>query len=76
MSHETLKKELKITFYDSFRAGFDIDIKEDLVLAYEYLKIFNLRNTETYNFLKKNLKLSLLKINTYNNRDFKLIEKE
>jgi len=64
------KKGLKIAIYDSFRAGFDVDVKQDLILAYEYLKIFNLKNTNVYKFLKNNLNLSSLKINTNNNRDF------
>lgn len=55
------KNDLKIAIYDSFRAGFDIDIKQDLVLAYQYLKIFGLEKTETHNFLKKNLNLSVKK---------------
>ncbi|MFX1587219.1 MAG: hypothetical protein ACFFC1_03605 [Promethearchaeota archaeon] len=63
---------LKVAVYDSFRAGFDIDIKQDLVLAYEYLKILNLTNTETYKFLKQNLKVSLFKRNLRDNRDFEL----
>jgi len=65
----------KIAIYDSFRAGFDIDIKQDLVLAYEYLKIFNLTDTLTFRFLKKNLKLKLQKINE-NNREFRVIEED
>ena len=67
---------LKVAVYDSFRAGFDIDLKQDLVLAYEYLKILNLTNTETYKFLKQNLKISLLKRNLRDNRDFELRELE
>lgn len=66
----------KIAIYDSFRAGFDIDIKQDLVLAYIYLKIFNLKQTETYLFLKKNLKLTLKKVNLHNNRAFKFLKKK
>ena len=70
------EKEIeKIAIYDSFRAGFDIDLKQDLVLSYEYLKIFNLTNTKTFHFLKNNLKLTLQKINGNNNREFKIIEK-
>jgi 2-phospho-L-lactate guanylyltransferase (CobY/MobA/RfbA family) len=65
----------KIAIYDSFRAGFDIDIKQDLVLAYEYLKIFNLKDTEVFKFLKCNLKLSIKKINANNNRTFRITEK-
>ena len=60
-----------IAVYDSFRAGFDIDIPEDLLLAYEYLKIFNLKQTNTYKFLSHNLKSSLRKENATNNRKFK-----
>ncbi|MEJ2251121.1 MAG: hypothetical protein P8Y70_13870 [Candidatus Lokiarchaeota archaeon] len=62
---------LKISIYDSIRAGFDIDIKKDLVLAYEYLKIFNLTNTETYRFLHKHLDVYIQKGNPSNNREFK-----
>ena len=65
----------KIAIYDSFRAGFDIDIKHDLVLAYEYLKILNLTPTHTFKFLKKNLKLTLQKKAVNNNREFKIIKK-
>lgn len=65
----------KIAIYDSFRAGFDIDIKQDLVLAYEYLKIFNLKRTKTFLFLKNNLKLTIQKRNADNNREFKITEK-
>jgi 2-phospho-L-lactate guanylyltransferase (CobY/MobA/RfbA family) len=65
----------KLIIYDSFRAGFDIDVKQDLVLAYEYLKIFNLKNTEAFKFLKNNLKLSLKKRNANNNRTFDIIDK-
>jgi 2-phospho-L-lactate guanylyltransferase (CobY/MobA/RfbA family) len=64
----------EIAIYDSFRAGFDIDIKQDLVLAYEYLKIFKLNNTEVFRFLKSNLKVSLKKVNANNNRKFELTE--
>jgi len=66
----------KIVIYDSFRAGFDLDIKQDLVLAYEYLKIFNLKDTEVFNFLKNNLKLSLKKKNVNDNRTFELLERK
>ena len=62
----------KIAVYDSFRAGFDIDIKQDLVLGYEYLKILNLRDTEVFKFLENNLKLALKKSKTSNNRIFKI----
>ncbi len=66
----------RISMYDSFRAGFDVDIKQDLVLAYEYFKIFNLTNTNTFKFLKKNLKLSIRKKDVSNNRNFKLVEEK
>jgi len=59
---------LKVAIYDSFRAGFDIDIKQDLVLAYQYLKILGLDKTETYKFLKENLNLSIIKKNLKDNR--------
>ncbi|MFX1375862.1 MAG: hypothetical protein ACFFA0_08630 [Promethearchaeota archaeon] len=66
----------KLVIYDSFRASFDIDVKQDLVLAYEYLKLFNLKNTEVFKFLQKNLKFSLKKRNANNNRTFDIIEKK
>lgn len=54
------KKKLKqIVLYDSFRAGFDADLKEHVILGYQYLKIFNLTDTETYKFLKLNLQESI-----------------
>ena len=62
------KINLKIAIYDSFRAGFDIDIKQDLVLAYQYLKIFGLEETETHKFLKKNLPLNIVKKSPKDNR--------
>jgi 2-phospho-L-lactate guanylyltransferase (CobY/MobA/RfbA family) len=65
-----------IVIYDSFRAGFDLDIKQDLVLAYEYLKIFNLRDTEVFKFLKNNLKLSIKKKNANDNRNLELLERK
>ena len=66
------ERNLKYSVYDSFRAGFDIDIKQDLLLGYEYLKLFNQNNTETFKFLKNNLKLVLQKRNLKNNRQFKI----
>ncbi|MFX1258723.1 MAG: hypothetical protein ACFFAN_12755 [Promethearchaeota archaeon] len=69
------EKGIKIAIYDSFRAGFDIDIKQDLILAYEYLKIFDLKDREMYFFLKNNLKLTLQKKNINNNREFKITKK-
>ncbi|MHA1804265.1 MAG: hypothetical protein ACTSU4_06970 [Promethearchaeota archaeon] len=65
----------KIAIYDSFRAGFDIDIKQDLVLAYEYLKLFNLTHTRTYKLLEK-FRFSLQKANSKDNRKFSIIEKK
>lgn len=62
------KARLQVAVYDSFRAGFDIDIKQDLVLAYQYLKIFGLERTETHNFLKENLNLGVLKKSLKDNR--------
>jgi 2-phospho-L-lactate guanylyltransferase (CobY/MobA/RfbA family) len=70
--NEANKRNLKLTLYDSFRAGFDIDIKQDLVLAYEYLKIFHLTDTYTYKFLKNNLKLSIQKKSVTDNRNFEI----
>jgi 2-phospho-L-lactate guanylyltransferase (CobY/MobA/RfbA family) len=68
------EKRLKVAVYDSFRAGFDIDIKQDLILAYEYLKIFDLKETETFKFLKKNLTIKLRK-DAVNNRKLEIKEK-
>ncbi|MHA1471587.1 MAG: hypothetical protein ACTSQW_00650 [Promethearchaeota archaeon] len=65
-------RNLKVSVYDSFRAGFDIDIKQDLLLGFEYLKIFELTKTETFQFLQKNLKLTIQKRNIKNNREFKI----
>ena len=65
-------RNLNISVYDSFRAGFDIDIKQDLLLGFEYLKIFDLTETETFKFLKNNLKLVLHKKSLKNNREFKI----
>lgn len=76
LNNASKKKIHKKVIYDSFRAGFDLDIKQDLVLAYEYLKIFNLRDTEVFNFLKNNLKLTLKKKNANDNRTFELFEKK
>jgi 2-phospho-L-lactate guanylyltransferase (CobY/MobA/RfbA family) len=66
----------RVYIYDSFRAGFDIDIKQDLLVGYEYLKIFNLTHTEVYKFLRNNLKLSLKKKNADNNRNFEIIKEK
>jgi len=63
---------LKFAIYDSFRAGFDIDLKQDLILAFEYLKIFNLENSQTYQFLKNNLKITLYKKDVNDNRRFEI----
>ena len=70
--NDAQKRNLKVSVYDSFRAGFDIDIKQDLLLGFEYLKIFELTETETFKFLQKNLKLTLQKRNIKNNREFKI----
>ena len=61
-----------ISIYDSFRASFDVDIKQDLLLAHNYLKVFNLTHTETYKFLQENLKLTLRKVNIEDNRKFEI----
>lgn len=63
----------KIAIYDSFRAGFDVDVIQDLILTYDYLKIFNLMHTEVFKFLKVNLKLSFKKVDGNNNRHFQII---
>ena len=70
--NDAKSRNLKISVYDSFRAGFDIDIKQDLLLGFEYLKIFNLTASETFKFLKNNLKLVLQKRSVKNNRAFKI----
>jgi 2-phospho-L-lactate guanylyltransferase (CobY/MobA/RfbA family) len=72
--NEAKLKKLKFVIYDSFRSGFDIDIKKDLVLAYEYLKALNMNETHTFKFLKDNLKLALLKKNRNDNRDLEIKE--
>jgi 2-phospho-L-lactate guanylyltransferase (CobY/MobA/RfbA family) len=72
--NKAYERKLKLAIYDSFRAGFDIDIKQDLALALEYLKFLKLTSTETYKFLKKNLNISLRKKSIKNNRDFELKE--
>ncbi|MFX0022417.1 MAG: hypothetical protein ACFE9S_08815 [Candidatus Hermodarchaeota archaeon] len=66
----------RIAVYDSFRAGFDIDIKHDLVLGYEYLKILSLTDTEVFKFLQNNLKLALKKTDANNNRSFKITKRK
>jgi 2-phospho-L-lactate guanylyltransferase (CobY/MobA/RfbA family) len=70
--NDAQSRNLKVSVYDSFRAGFDIDIKQDLLLGFEYLKIFELTKTETFQFLQKNLKLTIQKRNIKNNREFKI----
>ncbi|MGQ4872854.1 MAG: hypothetical protein ACP6IY_02155 [Promethearchaeia archaeon] len=61
-----------IKIYDSFRASFDLDVPEDCILALEYMKLFNLTNSETYKFLKNNVKFTLEKENPINTRKFRL----
>lgn len=56
-----LKNLMDVAIYDSFRAGFDVDLKDHLILGYELMKIFKLTDSETFLFLKKNLK-SLLEV--------------
>ena len=68
-------RNLKISIYDSFKASWDVDIPQDLYLSYMYLEIFNLTNTETYKFLKKNLKSTIIKKNN-NNRVFEIKKKK
>ncbi|MHA1473474.1 MAG: hypothetical protein ACTSQW_10320 [Promethearchaeota archaeon] len=70
--NDAQSRKLKVSVYDSFRAGFDIDIKQDLLLGFEYLKIFELTETETFQFLQKNLKLAIQKRSMKNNREFKI----
>ena len=76
LSNASKKGIDKIALYDSFRAGFDIDIKQDLVLGYEYLKVFNLMDTDVFRFLQNNLKLTLKKIDANNNRSFKITRRK
>jgi hypothetical protein len=64
----------KIKVYDSFRAGFDIDIERDLALAYEYLKVLNLTDSHIFQFLEDNLAVSLKK--NHNNRDLEITTKK
>ncbi len=66
----------KIAIYDSFRASFDIDVIQDLILAFEYLKIFKLTHTEVFKFLNNNLKYSIKKKIARNNRTFKIVKRE
>lgn len=66
----------KIAIYDSFRASFDIDVIQDLIFSFEYLKIFKLTHTEVFKFLKNNLKYSIKKKIASNNRTFKIVERE
>ena len=66
--NEANTRGLKTAIYDSFKAGFDIDIKHDVMLAYEYLKAFNLVKSETYKFLKQNLNLVITKKSSIDNR--------
>ncbi|MFX1239080.1 MAG: hypothetical protein ACFE8P_15340, partial [Promethearchaeota archaeon] len=65
-----------IAIYDSFRASFDVDTKEDLIMAYEYLKILNLTDKKSYKFLKNNLKFSLQKIDRSDNRKFRVVQRK
>lgn len=76
LNNADIKGIEKLVIYDSFKAGFDVDIKHDLILAYEYLKIFNRMDTEVFKFLKKNLRFSLKKQNANDNRTFNLIERK
>ncbi|MHA1147296.1 MAG: hypothetical protein ACTSR8_03535 [Promethearchaeota archaeon] len=66
----------QIYSYDSFQAGFDIDLREDCLLAVEYMKIFDLTERATYKFLKTNLNHCFEKIDENNNRSFKFVEKK
>ncbi len=66
----------KIAIYDSFRAGFDVDIKQDLILAYTYLKAFKLTHKDVFKFLKNNLKLTLKKKSVYDNRSLEITERK
>lgn len=64
-----------IAIYDSFRASFDIDVIQDLILSFEYLKLFNLTHTEVFKFLRHNLKYSIKKKIASNNRTFKIVKR-
>ncbi|MFX0105090.1 MAG: hypothetical protein ACFE75_06340 [Candidatus Hodarchaeota archaeon] len=74
LNNATKKGIDQIAIYDSFRAGFDIDIKQDLILAYEYLKIFNLIHSSVFQFLKNNLRLTLKKKCANDNRTFEITQ--
>jgi len=76
IKNASLKEIKKVAIYDSFRASFDIDVIQDLILAFEYLKIFNLTDTEVFKFLKNNLKHTIKKKSASNNRTFQIIEKK
>ena len=65
-----------IAIYDSFRAGFDVDVKKDLILAQEYLKMFGLTSSKTYQFLHDRLKLVLKRNSAHNNREFTIERKK
>ncbi|MBY9003914.1 MAG: hypothetical protein KGD73_08080 [Candidatus Lokiarchaeota archaeon] len=66
--NEANSRGLKTAVYDSFRAGFDIDIKHDVMLAYEYMKVFNLVKSETFRFLEQNINLAITKKSSRDNR--------
>jgi 2-phospho-L-lactate guanylyltransferase (CobY/MobA/RfbA family) len=72
----TMEGIKKIAIYDSFKASFDIDIKEDILLAYNYLKVFSLTHTHIFKFLKENLNYSIRKLDIRNNRSFEIIKKK
>lgn len=65
----TMNNIKDFAIYDSLRASFDVDVRHDLLLAHEYLRIFNLTETELFKFLKSNLKETLKKKNQENNRE-------
>ena len=65
----------KVAIYDSFRAGYDVDIKFDLIMVQEYLKIFDMTESETHKFLKNNLNLCLEKVGLENNRKLRIKRK-
>ncbi|MGV9174106.1 MAG: hypothetical protein ACOC44_14990 [Promethearchaeia archaeon] len=71
-----IRKGIKPVLYDSLRASFDVDIKHDLYLAFEYLKIFDLTESHTYNFLENNLDQQICKKEGFDNRDFIYRQKE
>ncbi|MFO8018898.1 MAG: hypothetical protein R6U96_09700 [Promethearchaeia archaeon] len=66
----------RFVLYDSLRASFDVDIKDDLILTFEYLKVFNLTDSYTFRFLEHNLDQKICKNENLNNREFLYKQKQ